>query len=92
MAKLPKIQVSNMVSNSGNPIANQFEIETPEGRFFQSYDTVIAFISNDGKVTLNNEWAHSNTTSKYRALFLGEDTKTTRKKVESGEYELADLN
>ena len=41
------IRVKNMISNSGNEIANQFEIYTPKGRFFQSYNSIIAFIPND---------------------------------------------
>ena len=78
---------------SGKPVANQFIIYTDEGNYFQSYDSVIAFKGNDGKVTLDNYyWDYSRTTSKYRNQFLGEGVADTRAKIESGEYELADLN
>ena len=78
---------------TGNPVANQFIIYTPEGNYFQSYDSVIAFRANDGKITLDKYyWNYSRTTSKYRNEFLGEYIADTRAKIESGEYELADLN
>jgi len=83
---------TNIIGNAGRPVANQFQLTTPEGRYFQSYQTVICFIANNGEVTMNTEYAHSTTTSKYRNKFLGEDTKTTDKKVKSGEYKVANLN
>lgn len=78
---------------SGHPVANQFTISTEEGEYFQSYSTIIAFRANDGTITLDNDaWNYSRTTAKYRREFLGEYTNETRKKIESGEYKLADLN
>lgn len=38
-----KIKVENMQSSRGNDIPNQFVITTDEGRYFQSYNSVIAF-------------------------------------------------
>jgi len=38
-----KVKVYNIISNNGNPIANQFEIYTDEGRYFQSYKSIIVF-------------------------------------------------
>jgi len=89
-----KMKVVNLESNRGNNIANQFEITTNEGRYFQSYRSVIAFIPfHGGKIKLDETyWDYSKTTSKYRNIFLGEDKKTTEKKIASGEYELCDLN
>ena len=88
-----KLKVKNMMSNNGNFVPNQFEISTSEGRYFQSYDSVIVFINNNGKVFLDeNDWDYSRTTGKYRNIFLGEHIKETRKKIEKGEYELIDLN
>lgn len=89
---IPTAKVESMYSASGNPIANQFEITTQDGRFFQSYETIIAFIANNGEVTVNTVFDHSPTTSKYRNRFLGEDTKTTKAKVANGEYKQTDLN
>ena len=78
---------------SGRPVANQFIIYASDGNYFQSYDSVIAFKGNDGKVTLDNYyWDYSRTTSKYRNQFLGEGVADTRAKIDSGEYKLADLN
>jgi hypothetical protein len=78
---------------SGNPVANQFTVRTCDGLFFQSYHTIIAFRDNNGRVTLDESyWDYSRTTGKYRNAFLGENTADTRKKINSGEYALADLN
>lgn len=74
-------------------VPNQFEIETENGRYFQSYDSVIAFIDHAGNVTLDKTyWDYSPTTGKYRNRFLGEGIKETRLKIKSGEYKLSDLN
>jgi hypothetical protein len=88
------MKIQNLTSSNGNKVANQFEIKDDNGnRFFQSYDTIIVKIDNNRKVFLDAEsWDYSNTTSKYRNLFLGEDTKATKKKIETGEYTLTNLN
>jgi len=89
-----KTQVRQMRSTkSGYPVANQFIIYTPEGRYFQSYNSIIAFISNDNKVTLDDYyWDYSRTTGKYRNEFLGEGIAETRKNIKSGQYKLKNLN
>ena len=38
-----KVKVKNMKSSQGNDVPNQFIIETDEGTYFQSYDSVIVF-------------------------------------------------
>jgi len=88
------IKVQQMNSpKSGNPVANQFTIQTEDGVYFQSYWTIIAFRANDGTITLDSEdWNYSRTTAKYRNAFLGENTAETRKKIKNGEYKLANLN
>ena len=80
-------------SRSGKPIANQFIITLQNGiKIFQSYDTIIAIKAN-GETYLDYEcWNYSNTTSRYRKEFLGEDTKTTRNKIDQGKYILEYLN
>jgi hypothetical protein len=87
-------KVRQMTSNSsGNPVANQFIIYASDGNYFQSYNSVIAFRDNNGKITLDSYyWDYSRTTSKYRNQFLGEGIVDTRAKIDSGEYKLADLN
>ena len=89
-----KVKVKQMTSNrSGRPVANQFIIYTSEGRYFQSYNSVIAFKDNEGNVTLDDyTWDYSRTTGKYRNEFLGESIAETRSKIESGEYKLENLN
>ena len=93
------MKVKNMTSGASyNPVANQFIIEGEHcgesGQFFQSYQSVIAFKpANGSSVTLDSKfWNYSATTSKYRNQFLGETTKQTQAKIDSGEYILADLN
>ena len=89
---LQKTKVSQFNGRNG-VVKNQFEIVTPEGRIFQSYESVIVFIPNDGKIKLDEKfWDYSVTTGKYRNQFLGEDKKATEKKIASGEYELTNLN
>ena len=94
MKKIGRIIVSNMVGNSGREIANQFEIKTKDGIYFQSYNSIIAFISyKDGETYLDEYyWNYSVTTGKYRNIFLGENRKETEKKIKDGIYKLVDLN
>jgi hypothetical protein len=94
-----------MRSANGHDVPNQFIITT-EGRgalgnftkreVFQSYKAVIAertIWPDETRVILDEKyWNYSNTTSKYRALFLGETTKETETKIKDGTYTLADLN
>lgn len=90
---IQSVRVSNMESTRGNLVANQFEIRTDDGVYFQSYSSIIAFISKNGETLLDETyWNYSKTTSKYRALFLGETTKETQEKIKSGEYKLVNLN
>lgn len=96
---IKKIHVSNMSSPRGSyentcKVPNQFMIVTPEGTYFQSYASTIAFIPNGGDKTVLDEskWDYSKTTGKYRNQFLGEDKKETLKKIKDGTYLLADLN
>lgn len=85
--------VKNLTSSQGNKIPNQFEITTNEGKFFKSYDSIIVFIPKEGKTQLDKKfWDYSVTTGKYRNQFLGENKKETQNKIDSGIYELTDLN
>jgi hypothetical protein len=89
-----QIKVSNMTSAQGNDLPNQFIITTPEGNYFQSYNSIIVFIPNDSdKVYLDEHyWNYSVTTGKYRNLFLHETKKDTEQKIKSGQYILTNLN
>ena len=81
------VKVENMQSSKGNDVANQFIIRTDIGRYFQSYNSIIAFIPyGEGKTILGTNWAYSVTTGKYRNDFLGEMKAQTQAKIKSGEY------
>lgn len=94
------MKVVNMTSSNGRKIPNQFIIYDENFKCFQSYQSIIAkkeFVAINGemktKITLDvNLWDYSATTGKYRNMFLNEGIAETRKKIESGEYILADLN
>lgn len=89
---------------TGKPVANQYIITEKGGilgnfikrETFQSYDSVIAIVTyweDKTETVLDvNDWDYSRTTSKYRNEFLGESTKETQAKIDSGEYKLEDLN
>ena len=85
------MKVENITSNNGNKIANQFVITDDNGnQFFQSYNSMIVKKYNSyylKPVELDKKyWNYSNTTDKYRNIFLGETIKDTRAKIKSGEY------
>jgi len=88
------IRVQQMTSpRTGGAVANQFEIYTPKGVYFQSYNSIIAFMPNKGKTKLDAYyWDYSRTTGKYRNQFLNEGIAETRAKIESKEYILTNLN
>lgn len=89
------IKVEQFTNTSGNEVKNQFIIRSSEGRYFQSYRSIIAFIpsNRDEKTALDEHyWDYSTTTGKYRNQFLNEDKKTTEKKIKAGEYILMNLN
>nr|BAR15890.1 hypothetical protein [uncultured Mediterranean phage uvMED] len=88
------MKVQNITSNNGNKIANQFIIYDSNGsKYFQSYNSVIAKIDPANNITLDQKyWNYSNTTGKYRNIFLEETITETKKKIKSGEYILTDLN
>lgn len=90
-----KTTVENMTTGHGHSkAANQFVITTGRGKTFQSYKTAIAFRPADGSSMVLDRamWDYSATTSKYRNLFTGCDTKETKARIKSGAYILDDLN
>ena len=91
------MKVENIESNKGNKIANQFVItDNKQNEYFQSYNSMIVkkdYESDEVKIYLDQKyWNYSNTTGKYRNIFLGETITETKKKIKSGEYILTDLN
>ena len=86
------MQVSNMTSNNGNKVANQFIITDGATDYFQSYRSMIVKRVK-GQVYLDEHyWDYSVTTSRYRNKFLNENTKETQKKIKDGTYILTNLN
>jgi hypothetical protein len=87
------VKVENMTSYKGNKVANQFILKTSKGAYFQSYNSIIAFEDIDGVVTLDKTyWDYSNTTRKYRNIFLGQKSTGVKARIKNGTYKLADLN
>ena len=87
-------KVKNMRSpRSNKEVPNQYIITLQNGiKVFQSYETIIC-IKADGETYLDyDSWNYSNTTSRYRKLFLNEDTKTTQDKINRGVYGCVRLN
>ena len=69
-----------------NVANNQFKIYTDEGVYFQSYNSVVAFIpvSSEEKIRVGVDWNYSRTTMKYVGQFLGQSTAKTRRDIEDG--------
>ena len=98
------MKVENITSNNGNKIANQFVITDNHKmgnkiEYFQSYNSMIAkkIYDNIGAYVVETYldqkyWNYSNTTGKYRNIFLGETIKDTKEKIKNGTYILTDLN
>lgn len=95
------IHVSNLLTDKGNPAANQFMINVYGKAFFQSYNTTIAkveYIASSTIVTLDNHWKYSRTTLKYLKKFLHYhmwqefDTKKIERYIKEGLFKTDDLN
>jgi hypothetical protein len=86
------MKITNLTSPQGNQVPNQFEVRTENAVYFQSYDSIIVKIENGIVYLDTNFWDYSKTTGKYRNLFLGEDKKTTEKRIKEGRYILKNLN
>jgi len=86
------INVRSMVSSTGGVIPNQFIIEIDDEIYYQSCGSIIARWGVDGTTLDAAYWDYSKATRIYREQFLGEDTRTTKRKIEQGIYKLEDLN
>ena len=88
------MKVRNMTSSSGNPVPNQFIIESDDGTYFQSYKTIIAKygVYGVGLWLDRDKWDYSVTTSKYRNQFTGLTTAQTKAGIADGSIVLTDLN
>ena len=92
------MKVTNITSSNGNKVANQFIITDEDNghTYFQSYNSIIVkkYVGQTQQHTFLDQkyWNYSNTTGKYRNIFLGETIKDTRAKIKNGTYILTDLN
>jgi len=76
---------------------NQFIIENGNESIFQSYNSIIAKIIDNGfypdTVYLDKKyWNYSKTTSKYRNIFLNMTTKEIENHIKKGFIKLINLN
>jgi hypothetical protein len=88
------MKVKNLVGSNGREIPNQFIIEDENCEYFQSYESIIVKrgkinpleakrlgIEPGFHILLDRTyWAYSNTTSKYRNIFLRETKKRNSSK------------
>ena len=91
------MKVENIISKSGNAIANQFVLSGGDELVFQSYDSTIITIDNGTKtVIIGRDYDYSVTTGKYRNIFFEDyapyelnglkDLKVLRKAIEEKEF------
>jgi hypothetical protein len=73
-----------MTTRSGYPQKDHRIITTPQGRFLESYNSIVAFIGNDGSVKVGPAYNYSKTTSYYVGKFLGSNIPTIRKEIAAG--------
>ena len=67
------MKVYNMKNPNGNKVANQFVITDADSdrMTFQSYNSEIVTIDfQNHTITVGDDWDYSNTTGKYRNLFM----------------------
>lgn len=101
---MQNVKVQNMTSGrSGKAVANQFIISTDEGKYFQSYNSVIAFVprsTEEAHIVLDaTYWDYSTTTRKYLYDFLRDiahvgiySKADVLDGIEVGTFQLGDLN
>lgn len=90
----PKIKVQLMESEKGNFVKNAFIIHTDQGKFLQSYDDTIAFVSKDdtSKIQVSkNFWNFTPTSLKHLENFLEKDFDIIRWDVQNMEILLVEL-
>ena len=84
------------LANNQFIINNIIDENNNQQEWLQSYESIIArknIINGNEEIRLDQKyWNYSKTTSKYRNKFLGETTKETQAKIDSGEYILTNLN
>jgi hypothetical protein len=84
--------VTFMSTKLGHPAKEQKIIATAQGRYLQSYQSVVAFIPKDKKqrVRLGRQYDYSQTTIYYLGKFLGMSLPAIREGIASGAMEVDD--
>lgn len=67
-----RVKITNLLSDKGNKVANQYNLETPEANYFKSYNVIIAKINKTtGELfILPNALNFSRTTNKWFNVWL----------------------
>lgn len=87
--------VKNLISNSGNAVANQFKVEIDNVEYYQSYESLILAIDRlNNKILIDKTYfCYSTTTSKYQSWFIGEEIlKEIKKRFKKGNLETFEYN
>jgi len=84
------LRIENMLTAGGNPSANQSIIYTNIGRYFKSYNTIIAFIPLQGKTLISKDYKCSVTTGKYRNKFLGMNLNVLERHIQRNIFTIVD--
>ena len=75
------MKVTQLINSNGIAVKNQFVITTGLGRYFKSYDSLVAFTPNSScEIVLTNAWSYSATTIKHLKTFLG--TSLSKKEIQ----------
>lgn len=94
--KTENFKVKQFTNFKNKPVNNHFTVFSSEFTMFVSYGSNIVKTTFEGgqRVVYLDErfYNYSKTTSKYRNMFLGEDSKTIESKIKSGIYKLTNLN
>lgn len=92
------VKVVNMTShNTEREVPNQFKVYANGGVYFQSYNTVIAFVKDGHVFIVRGGLDYSTTTNKWLYQFLGEEAglfnlnkRNVSKMMERGKIETVD--
>lgn len=74
-----------MLTKTGYPAKNQRIITTSKGRALKSYNSIVAFIGNDGTIKVGPGYDYSKTTMYYVGKFLNRSIPRIRKDIAAGE-------
>lgn len=85
------IKVHHILNYSKNKVIDQFIITIDKGEYLSSYNKIIVFKPYSNKeIQLSKYYKNSNTTGKYRNIFLKEKLLDTERNIHKGDYILVD--